>query len=266
MTASSVLTPDQLAEFDREGLLRITGLLSAERVRRAREYVLERLAAVGLWRDGAWRFGTSRQDNLKASRVISNKHPDIEALLNEPTLLAVVEALVDGHGFDRVIFKRPQVLFSAPTAGAWRVPTAWHVDGPRLASGRRPGVQLFTFLDTVETRGGGTLAVAGSHRLFNEGRVIRAKELRRLLLREPFFRELYRHDDHASLMDRAGAVGDITLRVVEMTGEPGDAYMIDLRLLHAAAPNAAARPRIMATHRFWRADMVEELAQAYGWR
>jgi len=31
-------------------------------------------------------------------------------------------------------------------------------------------------------------------------------------------------------------------------------------------PNAADRPRIMATHRFVRADVVQELSEAYGWQ
>ena len=53
---------------------------------------------------------------------------------------------------------------------------------------------------------------------------------------------------------------------MELIGEPGDVYFIDLRLLHTGAPNAADRPRMMATDRFLRADLVPEFAAAYGWR
>ena len=116
------------------------------------------------------------------------RHPDFEALLEEPALLAAVEALLGGGAFDRIVYPRPAVLFTLPNSDTWTVPTGWHVDTPRLASGRRPGVQLFTFLDTVEPRGGGTLVVAGSHRLLNEGRFVRVIELRQLLCREAFFR------------------------------------------------------------------------------
>jgi ectoine hydroxylase-related dioxygenase (phytanoyl-CoA dioxygenase family) len=275
MTGTSSLRPEQLAEFDRRGVLRVAGLLSGDRVRRAREYVQDRLAPLGLWREGAWRLGDHPKpqwpdSGLKASKVIGNKHPDVEALIDEPALLAAVDVLLEGHAFDREIFKRPQLLISLPNADNWTAPTDWHVDCPRLASGRRPGVQLFTFLDTVEPRGGGTLVIAGSHRLFNEGRFILAKELGRLLRREDFFRKLCsegpggRHN-RAHLLNHAGAVGNVALEVVELTGAPGDAYLIDLRVVHAVAPNAADRTRMMATHRFWRADVVQELAQAHGW-
>lgn len=275
MTGSSIFTPEQFAEFDRRGVLRVPGLLSAERVGRARDHVQSRLALLGLWRDGAWRLDDKPRPQwpdpgLTASRLIGNKHPDLEALIYEPRLLAAVDALLEGHAFDREIFKRPQVLFSLPNAGRWTVPTGWHVDSPRLASGQRPGVQLFAFLDTVEPSGGGTLAVAGSHRLFNEGRAILAKELRQLLRREAFFHTLYSPDsahraDRARLLDHVGAIGDMALQVVEFTGAPGDAYLMDLRVTHAAAPNATTRPRMMATHRFWRADLMPELAQTHGW-
>jgi ectoine hydroxylase-related dioxygenase (phytanoyl-CoA dioxygenase family) len=63
----------------------------------------------------------------------------------------------------------------------------------------------------------------------------------------------------------SGAIDGVEVEVVEVTGRPGDAYLLDMRILHAGAPNASTRPRIMTTHRFWRADKVEELAEAYGW-
>lgn len=248
MTGHSIFTDEQIAEFDRRGILRVPGLLAAERVGAARDQVRNRRAQSNSWKGEA-------------------KFSAVEALIDEPLLLAAVDVLLEGHAFDREIFKRPQVLFTPPNADRWIAPTGWHVDSPRLASGRRPGVQLFAFLDTVEPGGGGTLAVAGSHRLFNQGRVILARELRRLFLREEFFGSLYSKvpQDHAGLLRHIGAVGDVELQVVEFAGAPGDAYLMDLRVLHAVAPNASERPRMMATHRFWRADVMPELAQAFGW-
>lgn len=275
MPRTLTLTPEQLDEFDRRGVLRLPGLLSADRVRRAREHVQLRLARFGLWKDGAWCLGAIPKPQwpaagLKSSKVIGNKHPDVEALLDEPALLPIVEALLDGCLFDRTVYRRPQVLFTLPNSHTWTVPTGWHVDIPRLASGRQPGVQLFTFLDTVEPRGGGTLVIAGSHRLLNEGRSIRVKDLRHLFCREAFFRELFAEvsdsvEDRARLLGQTGLVADVALEVVELTGVPGDAYFTDLRVLHTSAPNAADYPRMMATHRFVRADVMQELSEAYGW-
>ena len=275
MTRNRTLTSQQIAEFDRRGVLRLEGLLSVAHARRAREYVQNRLALLGLWRDGEWRLGDQPRPQWpktgpKASKAIGNKHPDVEVLLDEPALLDAVDQLLEGQPFDRELFKRPQVLFSLPNTDVWTVPTGWHVDAPRLPSGRRPGVQLFTFLDTVEPKGGGTLIVAGSHRLFNEERHIAARELRRLLRREEFFRDLYSEApvdpaQRASLLHRTGAVGDVPLELVELTGVPGDVYLTDLRALHSGAPNASSRPRMMATYRFLRSDIMPEFSQAYGW-
>jgi ectoine hydroxylase-related dioxygenase (phytanoyl-CoA dioxygenase family) len=230
---------------------------------------------LGLWRDGEWRLDEHPRpqwpdSGLKASKAIGNKHPAVEALLGEPALLALVDELLEGRAFDRDTYKRPQVLVSLPNADVWTVPAGWHVDAPRLASNRRPGVQLFTFLDTVEPGGGGTLVIAGSHRLLNEGRYILARDMRRLLRREDYFRALYSEapgaaQDRARLLGQASMVGDVALKVVELTGAPGDAFLVDLRVLHTAAPNVRERPRMMATHRFLCADLMPELAQAFGW-
>src|SRR5579863_8128440 len=97
MSGTSILTPGQLDEFDRRGVLRLRGLISSDRVRRAREYVQGRLAVLGLWKDGAWCLGGGPRPQwpatgLKTSKAIGNKHPDVEALLEEPGLLAAVEA------------------------------------------------------------------------------------------------------------------------------------------------------------------------------
>ncbi len=175
--------------------------------------------------------------------------------------------LLEGHPFDRHIFKRPQVLFTLPNIDVWRLPQGWHADGPRLASGVSPGVQLFGCLDHVEPGGGGTVVVAGSHRLANEaGRFLRARDLTQLLRRERFFRELMAGRGGADGELPKARIGDVLVEVVECVGAPGDAWLVDLRILHTGAPNAAERPRMMFTHRFMRADVVRELAQAYGWK
>ena len=277
MPGKSTLTPEQFAEFDRRGVVRLAGLFSPDTVRRAREYVQLRLASAGLWKNGAWNLAHVPRPRwpatgLKPSKVIGNRHPDVEALLEEPALLAAVDVLLDGADFERTIFRRPQILFTLPNSDSWTVPHGWHVDLPRLASGRRPGVQVFAFLDTVAPRGGGTLVIAGSHRLLNDGRALRVKEMTELLCRDTFLRELYTEapasadsGDRARLQGQTGSTGDIALQVMELTGSPGDAYLMDLRVLHTAAPNAAAYPRIMATHRFVRADVMQELAETFGW-
>jgi hypothetical protein len=265
------LSPEQRAEFAERGVVKLSGLIPPETIRRAREAVLAPLAQLGLWRGGAWRLDTMARPQwpatgLKTSKVIGNKRPELEALIDAPDLLAAVDQLLDGHRFDRSVFKRPQLMFTLPNIDAWRLPQGWHADGPRFASGVSPGVQLFGCLDEVGPGGGATVVVAGSHRLANtEARFLRARDLTQILRREPFFRELMAGRGGEDGVLPKARIGDVPVEVLECVGAPGDVWLTDLRVLHAGAPNAADRPRLMFTHRFMRADLLREMAQAYGW-
>ena len=278
MSESFNLTPEQREVFKRTGVLRIEGLLSAEGVRHAREAVLRTLEPLGLWKAGAWHLNALPRPHwpdtgLKTSEVIGNRHPELAALIEESALAAAVDALLEGQPYERPgSGRRPQVLFTLPNAQTWTLPTGWHSDRPRLASGQSAGVQLFAFLDVVETRGGGTLAIAGSHHLLNEGRSIRPSEFKKLLRCQPFFADLMDRDpaadnprERAELLHRKGTVGKAELQIVEMTGVPGDVWLMDLRVLHCGSPNATERPRVMLTFRYERSDLLHEVAEAFGW-
>ena len=274
MPPTSTLTDAQLDQFERRGVVRLEGLLSIETVRPAREVVLRQVAKLGLWKDGAWRLDAVPRPQwpdhgLKTSKVIGNRHDELAALISDPALCAAVDVLLGGRPFAlRGSHRRPQVLFTLPNAQAWSLPGGWHTDSPRLASNEMPGVQLFTFLEPVAPCGGGTLVIAGSHRLMNKGRHVRPRDFVSQLRGEAFFRDLLSArpcdaGDSAALP--AGAIDGAPLQVMELTGAPGDAWLMDLRVLHASAPNAGDRPRVMLTHRFERSDLLAEIAEAWGW-
>jgi hypothetical protein len=274
MPHTSPLNPQQLEAFERLGVLRLSGLLSMDAVRGARDVVRSQLAKLGLWKYDAWRLDALPRPQwpdagLKTSKVIGNRHDELAALIADPTLHAAVDALLGGRAYAaRGAYKRPMVLFTLPNADAWSVPDGWHADSPRLASNQSPGVQLFTFLEPVGPRGGGTVVIAGSHRLMNEGRHIRPRDVVSRLRGEAFFRDMASATPFAEEDRRAlptGSIAGVPLQVMEITGAPGDAWLIDLRVLHAAAPNAGDHPRVMLTHRFERADLLAEVAEAWGW-
>ena len=268
----TTFTSAQHEHYARFGVVRLPNLLDAETVRRARELVQRRLEPTGLWRDGRWQFDAQPRptwpDNglRKPSRVIGNKHREIAALVDDPALRRVVDALLDGRACDRTMYRRVMTLFTAPNIDAWALPTAFHADVPRLASGECPGVQIFTFLEPVGPRGGGTCVVAGSHLLLNDGQMIRPRDFPRMLSEEPFFRDLFSgrfvvEGDDAALP--AAHVANLPVQVMELTGEPGDVWVMDLRIFHAGAPNASSGPRVMVTDRFVRADLMGEIAEAW---
>lgn len=265
------LSNSQLSQLESTGVLKLPGLLDRAAVTRAREAVLAPLNRLGLWRDGNWRLDARPtpkwpDQGLKPARDIGHRHPEVEALIRQPAIEAVVDQLLAGAEVDRTVYPRPQVLASLPNALPWALPNGWHTDMPRLAKGGSPGIQAFMFLDSVEPHGGGPLVVAGSHRLFDGGRDMRVNEITSTLRREPFFDRLFTGGDaEGSGVLPVGRVGDVRLEVVELAGEPGDVFLMDLRALHAAAPNGSKYPRLMATHRFVRADRMREIARAFGW-
>jgi hypothetical protein len=256
-----------LTEFASQGVVRFENMLDPERVAGARAAVLRQMEKLGLWQDGAWRLDTRPKPvwpamGIKPARDIGHRHAEVEALIEDPALLAVVNRLLNDRPLDSRLHPRPQILVSLPNADRWHLPEGWHVDLPRLATGGSTGVQLFTFLEPVEPQGGGTVVIAGSHRLWNDRGALRVKDIMRLANQEPFFRAL--QSMPVDVLPE-GRVGDVPLRVVELTGRPGDVWLIDLRLFHSAAPNISARPRMMVTHRFTPTDLMPEIAQAFGW-
>nr|PZN69585.1 MAG: hypothetical protein DIU62_02200 [Pseudomonadota bacterium] len=78
-----------------------------------------------------------------------------------------------------------------------------------------PGVQAFFLVDDVAPHGGATLALAGSHKLRQGGQ----RSLSHL-------REALKSD--VSLEDTLRA---FDLKVLEMSGQAGDVYLMDMRML-----------------------------------
>lgn len=138
----------------------------------------------------------------------------------------------------------------------WDVPhRAWHLDGwMDLASGEPSAVTVFTILTPLRPRGGGTLVVTGSHRLLQQhlAKPARVKAIRKGLgARHRWLRDLWTAttapdvDRRRRYLDEGAVLDGVPLRVVELTGEPGDAYLMRADTFHAAAPNSLDDPRIM---------------------
>jgi hypothetical protein len=278
MTRPFSLSSEQRERFERDGVVLIGGLLDPDGVRRARAAVVRRLARIGVTQADGWRIDGSKilerwpsfnvAQPLPASAIGGQlgRAGELEALGQEPALLAAAEALLDGP-VDRRGQQRLRVLLNLPDPCAWTMPTGWHADSPRLASGRAIGVQLFAFLDVVEPGGGGTFVVTGSHRLLNNGRFMSVTEVRDRFQSHPFFRRFEAEapagvEDRARLLSETHRDGDVELKILELTGQPSDAYFTDLRLAHTGRPNGSDHPRMMITRPFNRADLVREVVEA----
>lgn len=250
--------------FEERGLIKVEGLIRADDAFKARNAVFalakeHDLFAGGIWLRSQSRFGVPKAfRNALNSLNRSNDFPD---LINQ-TVLSLSEELVG----EPVTPMPPgqQILFTLPGDGHWVVPhDVWHLDLPRFGEQRSPGLQIFTFLEDVEPGGGGTLVVAGSHRLLNNSGRLTSKKIKQLLSRENYFRTLFDpvRRETAALEDLTGTVGKIDLEVTELCGKVGDIFLMDLRMLHTPAPNGSDKARIMLTCRLPRLSILEQFNQ-----
>ena len=157
-----------------------------------------------------------------------------------------------------------ELLVSFPGAspeardGRWDVPhQSWHRDAPVVRS--LPdlyGLRLFICLAQVSHGGGATLTVAGSARLAQglagaRGMAkIRSADVRKgLVQRYTWMKDLCSFDASVDrvqrFMNATTTIEDVEVRVVEMTGDPGDVYLMHPLTMHAASPNCLTVPRMV---------------------
>jgi Phytanoyl-CoA dioxygenase (PhyH) len=238
----------QLDEFDRRGMLRLPGAIP--------------VTDAGAMRDRVWR-------HLRDAYGVVPERPDtwpvatpahFQKLIRtgafDPMATAGIRAAVDALLGPRgwrppPNWGRPLVTFPGP-GRPWRLPASgWHMD----SAGRPadPVLVVFACLAPVRPHDGGTLVVTGSHRLTGAGgryAGLRSADVRvRLTDDHPWFRDLSSSGPEPDRTERllgSGTVVDgVELRIEELTGEPGDAFVVDPRLLHAVAPNCLDAPRLM---------------------
>jgi hypothetical protein len=252
----AVLTPGQHAEFAERGLLRLHDVFTPNDAARMRSVVWHELARRhGVLEDdrSTWKIGEAH--GMKTTK----KHRAFEPM-GAPGLYAVIDELL-GSGSWTTSAHWGQVMVTFPERGVlWRLPSKlWHVDW-MYTNSPTPlfGLKLFAFFGDVGPRGGGTLVVSGSHRVVERFVAATPAEARRdfracrlrFMQHDPWLRALARPDDddpgrNARFMDADHDLDGIPVRVVELTGCPGDVVLAHPWMLHHAAPNTASYPRMM---------------------
>ncbi len=160
---------------------------------------------------------------------------------------------------------RPNLLFTLTQNYGHENKLDWHIDARRLAGMKLAGVQLFTFLESVKPGGGGPVAVTGSHRIETRENV--SREIIRSQLRDhSFFADVfdYAPEARADLVGKKSKLDGVELAVVELTGEPGDVYLMDLWVLHTRWPNYSDASRVMLTQRFLLKQAYERVGPRIG--
>ena len=244
------LSAEQREHFDRHGFVRVKGAFGGAADMEDRMWVF--LARRGIDRDdpATWPRGDARH---------------LQKLLREPVFMpiggpAATAAIDDLLGAGR--WARPdhwgEFLVTFPEPGRrWMVPTLWHTDAA-YTDPLQPllGVMVFSFLNRVEHRGGGTLVVAGSHRLVarfvadrpNVAEESSAVTRKAFYQSHPWFDDLLAAGEDPDCYERLTAEADIDglpARVVELTGDAGDIVIAHPLLAHCVSPNCARHPRFM---------------------
>jgi hypothetical protein len=246
------LTAGQLEEFDRRGVLSLPGFYPKAQI----EVMADRL-----WADLEQRFGMLRHHpgswtTTRPAQFHALARSGVFDALGSPSMSDLADALLGPGAWDAPRdWGHPLVTFPSTAPDLPRPP--WHLDiGAALNLRPMPVLRCFTFLEPALPGGGGTLYVAGSHRLAlaiddaNEGPTLRSQAIRERLRRNhPWFANLFavNSDKVRELMDADAQVGGQTIRLEEMTGAQGDLIIMHPALLHASAHNAQGRPRMMLT-------------------
>jgi hypothetical protein len=216
------------------------------------------------WRELADAHGILRDDRSSWRRLPGDlkaaKRDPLQARILTRRVRGVLDDLL-GHGAwpPPRDWGRPLVTFPEP--GTWDVPTGhWHWDTPaELHRDRVRGLFVVSFVGSVGPRGGGTLILAGSPRLLMEQeRGLSTAERRgsitalrdRFARSDPWLMALTGlapspADRIAAYMGRESVVDGVPLRVVELTGEPGDMVFCHPSIVHCVAQNQRGWPRFM---------------------
>ncbi len=247
-----MLSQPQRDEFEQCGVVRLRGAFGEADAARMRERLWKALS-------DEWGIQPGRPETWSVRQPTGLqplRRSSVFEALGSPVLAAALDDLL-GAGCWRAPKRWGSPLVTFPSGSHWDVPSKqWHLDIPARGAARPLFlVRILALLDRLEPRGGGTLVVVGSHalveRLVAAGANTRhSKDVLRALARmSPWLRDLCSDasgDDRIRrFMVEAAVVGDVVTRVVELTGEAGDVFLMHPWQLHGPSPNCGTSPRLM---------------------
>lgn len=255
------LSAEQLAHFVELGYVRVPAALAPAFVKRMQTAIWGQLKA---------QCGVVKEDpSTWHKECIINKDSidRVAGVEIGPRLVGAVNQLL-GEGKWRSLKTLGGLLMTMPAAASqpWERALEWHFDNePRDYLASVTELMLFTFYSSVGPRGGGTLVLAGSPRLVAQyitttaatGTTDGLPLIDGLAQWHPWLAEMLRCGEPgfpatATLMETPVDVHGIPVRIVELTGEPGDAVLCHPSMLHAVSANCSPLPRIMRRTSFRR--------------
>jgi ectoine hydroxylase-related dioxygenase (phytanoyl-CoA dioxygenase family) len=247
------MTPETTVEHFRvHGWMRVPAAFTADHAAAMRAATWRAFATVGIMQSDPSTWTDERPVHLKELKA----DPAFRAV-GSARVIDAIDAVLEGQEYDRP--KNWGAVFVAlPSTQAWTVPSrGWHADANYMSAVSPPaGVRTHALFGDVAPRAGGTLIVAGSHRLVHQYFAnnpppagTRGAEFRTLLQGHPYIRDLHTEGDAADraarFMGRAEEHDGVLLQVVENTGDAGDVILLHPLVLHVATPNSGTAPRFL---------------------
>lgn len=247
------LSPSDLILFQQMGIVRMPGFISKSAVESARDTLISEIDRLKRQRKGSLLNRKEKElhpfQQILTLTTMIQPGPKITGLFPQD-LTGLMSELARGRVAASHPF--PQLLLSPPNQSTDAgFSFRWHLDAAVPPHDICPGVQIFVLIDDLQPGGGGTLALAGSHRL---PYVSGFKSAHEALRSDSFFAELYAPIGTPSekfFVPRT--VHGIEVSLIEMSGRAGDAFVMDMRVLHSPSPNRTSKMRMMATARYLRA-------------
>ena len=250
-----VLSEAQRASFDESGYCVLPGAFDRADAERMAATLLSYLVdhvGIRLEDRTTWR-------DLRGGAPFAELPRDVFTSVATQCLSEALDDLVGpGEWTDSRGWGAPLVTLPGPAGAIWEVPHSWHTDAPVWPTAQI--VRMFAYLADVRPRGGGTLVVAGSHRVAaawakqHPDSSHSSSEFKKSLRRTcPWFGELFSRQLAGGsradrFMDNTGEAYGVPVRVHELSAHAGDVVLWHPSLLHAEAPNALDLPRLMLTH------------------
>ena len=249
----------QREEFETRGLTRFSQCVAPDVVDAFRARIVDHLAARGIPHPGP------PGQAVTPSKVNAvTKQESFRGVWGDDVAAIIDAFLGKGRWHEPGHAGQFLSITSPDPESRWRLPhNVWHLDyQARPNATQIPGLQLFLYLDQVSPRGGGTRVIEGSQRLVDRFRSGvsqdgRSADLRKKLRRAvPWVEALCTlregEDRVARFMGQAEEFEGVSLRVSEMTGEPGDVVVMHPWMFHSLSLNCGERPRMVLTERIRR--------------
>lgn len=252
-----MLTQDQRDEFNEQGFIRLCGAFSATEAKAMEDLLWDALDRKhGVSRDDKSTWQIPLGAGLQKLRTHTVFRP-----IGGPMLQAALDDLI-GSGRWETPRHWCSFLVSFPQLKGAKSRANFHTDFPyNIPATRVVGALVIAFLGSVPPDTGGTLVVEGSHKLV--ARFIEAKPhlkdlkmkvtRQALLASDPYLRALCcdwtERDWVAELPMTKHSVSGTLLRVIELTGQPGDVVVCHPWLLHSSSSNRGSKPRFMSVQR-----------------